>query len=79
MGQCLGAACKRRWCSGLPGQTTSTGPSTLDGIEIVRFCAFAPPGFAPRSEDILNPYCGTRDNLLKWIRDLAGAIERRRR
>ncbi len=27
-----------------PGKITSPGPSTLDSIEIVRFCAFAPPG-----------------------------------
>src|ERR671914_2683490 len=26
------------------GEITSPGPSTLDSIEIVRFCAFAPPG-----------------------------------
>jgi hypothetical protein len=27
-----------------PGNIASPGPSTLDRIEIVRFCAFAPPG-----------------------------------
>jgi hypothetical protein len=46
--ECNGSAA----CSGLQspvlqrtsGKITSPGPSTLDSIEIVRFCAFAPPG-----------------------------------
>jgi hypothetical protein len=43
-GQRLVAACQSPVLQRTPGKTTSPGPSTLDSIVIVRFCAFAPPG-----------------------------------
>ena len=44
MDLCLVAACNLRCCSGPPGKIATPEASTLDGIEIVRFCVFAPPG-----------------------------------
>src|SRR5947199_9313138 len=41
---CLGAACKLSYWSECLGKNVSTEPSTKDGIEAVRLCAFTPPG-----------------------------------
>jgi hypothetical protein len=43
MGQRLVATFNLQCCSGLPRKLPAR-PSTLDGIEMIRFCAFAPPG-----------------------------------
>src|SRR5438093_56089 len=40
----LGAACKLSYCSECLGKNASAEPSTKDGIEAVRLCAFTPPG-----------------------------------
>ena len=41
---CLGAACKLSYWSECLGKNVSAEPSTKDGIEAVRLCAFTPPG-----------------------------------
>src|SRR5437899_7903809 len=43
MSLCLGAACKLSYWSEC-WKNTSAEPSTKDGIEAVRLCAFTPPG-----------------------------------
>ncbi|HYQ97181.1 MAG TPA: hypothetical protein VEO92_02350, partial [Candidatus Nitrosocosmicus sp.] len=43
IGLWLIVACKLQCFSGRSKKIASPGPSTIDGIEIVRFCAFAPP------------------------------------
>ena len=42
------AACKLQ-CLWTPEKSANPGPSTIEGIEIVRFCAFAPPDSPLRS------------------------------
>jgi hypothetical protein len=44
MGPRLIVACKLQCLAGTLEEIASRGPSTTDGIEIVRFSAFAPPG-----------------------------------
>ena len=44
MSLCLGAACKLSYWSECLGKNASAEPSTKDGIEAVRLCAFTPPG-----------------------------------
>ena len=44
MGLCLGAACKPSFWSERPGKMRVAEPSTKEGAETVRFCAFSPPG-----------------------------------
>ena len=41
---CLGAACKLSYWSECLGKNAGAEPSTKDGIEAVRLCAFTPPG-----------------------------------
>jgi hypothetical protein len=35
----------------------SRGPSTIDGMEIIRFCAFAPPGSPLNRCTVVHFYC----------------------
>jgi hypothetical protein len=59
-------------CSGLqfsvlqrtPGKIISPGASTIDGFEIVRFCAFAPPGSPLDQYTGVHLYCGIRDDFV---------------
>ena len=44
MSLCLGAACKLSYWSECLGKNAGAEPSTKDGIEAVRLCAFTPPG-----------------------------------
>jgi hypothetical protein len=46
------------------GKIAALGPSTIDGIEIVRFCAFAPPGSTlDRRYISVHFYRGIRDEI----------------
>jgi hypothetical protein len=56
MGQWLVAACNLRLRERAPGKTINPKPTTIKGIESVRFCAFAPPGL-PLAQYTLDLFC----------------------
>jgi len=58
IGLWLIVACKLQCFSGRSKMICSPGPSTIDSIETVRFCAFAPPGSPLDYSAVIHLYCG---------------------
>jgi hypothetical protein len=63
MGQWLVAARNLRLLQRAPEKTISPRPSTIKGIESIRFYAFAPPGL-PLDQYAADLYCGIRVHRL---------------